>query len=353
MTSTLQTSQPRLIVGVDTHQRTHHAVVIDTTGRRIAGAEFAASAAGYRQLTDWALGHGQVEAFGVESTGSYGAGLTRHLLAEGMDVVEVNRPDKTTRARQGKSDPIDAEHAARAVLAGTATARTKVSTGIVEAVRALLVARGGAVKARTAAVSQLRDLITTAPEEIREVLLPLTTQARIAKAAALRPDLTRLHEPAHAARHALRALARRIQALDKEITDAEKALKPLVASAVPTLIARTQISTLTGAQLMVTAGENLDRFRSEAAFAKLTGTAPLPASSGKTRRMRLNTGGDRQANKALHLIAVGRLRSDPRTRDYFARRRAQNLGTKEILRCLKRAIAREVFHALRTDLLRA
>ncbi|GGH49524.1 IS110 family transposase [Microbacterium album] len=311
MTITLETPQPRLIVGVDTHQRAHHAVIIDTTGRRVADAEFAASAAGYREVMDWAAGYGQVEAFGVESTGSYGAGLTRQLLAEGMDVFEVNRPDKTTRARQGKSDAIDAEHAARAVLAGTATGRPKVSTGVVEAVRALLVARSGAVKARTAAVSQLRDLVTTAPEELRELLLPLTTPARVVKAAALRPDLTRLHEPAHAARHALRALARRIQALDKEMKDAEKALAPLVATAVPTLVARPQIGTLTAAQLLVTAGQNLDRFRSEAAFAKLTGTAPLPASSGKTRRMRLNRGGDRQANKALHLIAVGRLKTDP------------------------------------------
>ena len=341
----------QLVVGVDTHQRTHHAAVVDSAGRLLASEAFPASASGYAQLTGWANRFGNVSVFGVESTGSYGAGLTRHLLAAGYPVNEVNRPDKTTRAHHGKSDPIDAEAAARAVLSGRATASPKITTGIVETVRMLKVSRDGAVKARTAAYSQLRDLITTAPDELRDALLPLTASARVSKAITLRPDTTRLHETPRAARYALRTIGRRIRDLDTEITTTDRTLDTLIADTVPTLVSHTQIGTQTAATLLVCAGENLDRFGNEAAFAKLTGTAPLPASSGKTRRMRLNRGGDRQANRALHLIAVGRLRSAPRTRDYATRRAAKGLTTRDILRCLKRAIARETYNALKTDLL--
>lgn len=350
MTTTL-TSTQTIIVGVDTHQRTHHAVILGPDGARLAGGEFAATGPGHSALLEWAAGHGIIDRVGVESTGSYGAGLTRHLLAAGIDVVEVNRPDKTTRARDGKSDPIDAEAAARAVLAGRATARPKVTTGVVETIRMLLITRDSAVKARTAAYSQLRDVITTAPADLHDTLITLTGPARVRKVVALRPDTTRLSDPAQAAKLALRTLGRRIQQLTEEITTIAKTLDRVVADTVPTLIARPQIGTLTAAQLVVTAGQNLDRFRSEAAFAKLTGTAPLPASSGKTRRMRLNRGGDRQANRALYLIAIGRLANDPDTIAYATRRQQENLTSRDIIRCLKRAIARETYNALRTDLL--
>lgn len=346
--------QPALIVGIDAHQRTHHAVIIDTTGRRVADQEFAVSTDGYAALTAWALDHGIVTAWALESTGSYAAGLTRHLLVHGLgDVFEVNRPDKTVRARDGKNDPIDAEAAARAVLSGRATARPKVTTGVVESIRMLMLARNSAVKARTALYSQIRDLITTAPAEIHDTLIGMTAHKRVEIAAGYRPDPARLAEPVHAAKHALRALARRIRDLTEEIRAADKTLGKLVADTVPTLIAKHQIGTITAAQLLVTAGQNLDRMRNEASFAKLTGTAPVPASSGKTRRMRLSRGGDRQANKALHLIAVGRIRSHPETITYTQRRTRDGLGKKDIIRCLKRAIAREAYRALKTDLLRA
>lgn len=354
MTTTPTNTQPLdgLIVGVDTHQQTHHAVIIDPLGRRIADRGFPASHRGYADLIGWAADHdGPIAVFGIESTGSYGAGLTRAVLVAGHRVIEVNRPSPTVRVTRGKSDPIDAEAAARAVLAGEATAQPKVSTGITEAIRALKISRDSAVKARTAAISQLRDLATTAPDPLRDTLLGLTTKARIKAAARLRPDLTQLADPTHATRYSLKTLARRIHELDTEITNTDKLLHELVAATVPTLIAQPQIGTQTAATLLLTAGENLDRFTTEAQYAKLTGVAPLPASSGKTQRMRLNRGGDRQANRALHLIAVGRMKSHPPTRAYITRREHEQLTTKDIIRCLKRAIAREVFKALRTDLL--
>jgi transposase len=297
-------------------------------------------------------GHGVVASIGVEATGSYGAGLTRHLLVAGIDVVDVNRPEKTTRARDGKSDPIDAASAARQVLAGTATARPKLSTGIVEAIRNLKIPRDGAVRDRTRAFNQLRDLVTTAPEPIHDELIGLTGRARVRRAASYRPDPARLADPAQAAKRALRRLARRIQALDAEIAEADAELDRLTARAVPTVRALHQVGIQTAAQLAITAGENIDRMRSEASFAKLTGVAPLPASSGKrNHRHRLNRGGDRQANSALHIIAIGRLATDQRTRDYRDRRQAEGLGKLDIIRCLKRHLAREIYRALREDLM--
>ncbi len=339
-----------VIVGVDTHQRTHHAVAVDLDGRRLGDREVPATEAGHAELVAWAAGFGS-SVFGVESTGSYGAGLTRHLLLAGIEVIEVNRPDAMTRARDGKSDPIDAEAAARAVLNGRATARPKVTTGVVESIRVLKVTRDSAVKNRTAAVSQLRDLITTAPTTIHDELIGMTTKQRVARAAGFRPDAARMAEPGQAVRLALRTLARRIQELDEEITETDKILTVLVADTVPSLVAKPQIATQTAAQLLITAGQNLTRFRSEAAFAKLVGVAPLPASSGKTRRMRLNRGGDRQANKALYLVAVGRLKNHPPTLEYARRRESEGLTRRDIIRCLKRYIARETYTALRNDLL--
>lgn len=351
MSMTQLQTQPVIVVGVDTHQRTHHAAVLDMAGVVIADREFPATDAGHQAMLDWANDHGLIDRFGVESTGSYGAGLTRLLLVAGVDVVEVNRPDKTVRSRDGKSDPIDAEAAARAVLSGRATAHPKVTTGVIESMRILLVARNSAMKARTAAISQLRDIVTTAPAEIHDTLIVLTGKTRIARAAALRPDMTRLSDPTQTTKLALRNLARRIQTLTQEADDAEKILAGFVAETVPTLLQRPQIGTLTAAQLAVTAGQNLDRFRNEAAFAKLTGTAPLPASSGKSRRMRLNRGGDRQANHALYMIAIGRLINDPETRAYAARRETKDFSRRDVIRCLKRAIARETYNALKQDLL--
>jgi transposase len=293
-----------------------------------------------------------IEAVGVESTGSYGAGLTRHLLVAGLDVVEVARPEKTTRARRGKSDSIDAESAARQVQAGTATGRPKISTGIVEAIRILKMPRDGAVRDRTRAYNQLRDLVTTAPAPIHDELIGLSGHQRVLKALAWRPDRTRLEDPTQAAKRALRRLACHIRGLDQQIAEADAEIDTLTAQAVPTLRAMPQVGPQTAAQLAITAGQNVDRMRTEATFAKLTGTAPLPATSGKRQhRHRLNRGGDRAANSSLHMIAIGRLRSDPETRSYRDRRQTEGLSTPETLRCLKRHLARHIYRALKTDLM--
>jgi transposase len=340
-----------VVAGVDTHQLTHHAVVLDITGRRLGDRGFEASTAGYAALLDWVASFGLIEAVGVESSGSYGAGLTLALLTAGVEVVEVARPEKATRARQGKSDPLDAESAARQVLSGTASGRPKVKTGIIEAIRAIKVPRDAAVRDRTRAYGQLRDLVTTAPAELREQLLERSGKQRVAVAAGYRPDPTRLAEPTQATKLALRTLARRIQALNAEIDAADAVLADLVAQAVPTLLALPRVGVQSAAQLAITAGQNIDRMRSEAAFAKLTGVAPIPASSGKSTRMRLNRGGDRHANSALYMIAIGRLQRHQPTIAYRTRRQHENLSKRDIIRCLKRYIAREVYTALKHDLL--
>lgn len=340
-----------LIVGVDTHQLTHHAALIDAHHRRLGNQEFPATAVGYRQLHAWAAAHGTITALGVESTGSYGAGLTGHLLGAGLEVYEINRPEKSTRVKQGKSDPIDAYSAAEQVLTGRASGRPKIKTGAVEAIRMIKIPRDVAVKDRTRAYSQLRDLITTAPAAIHDELITLSGRKRVAKALLMHPDHTRINEPVHAARHALRAIARRIRSLDTEIAEADKLLTNLVKKTCPTLLAMRQVGPQSAARMVITAGQNIDRMTSQAAFAKLTGVAPLPASSGKTTRHRLNRGGDRQANSALYLIIIGRMKNHPETLAYVQRRRAEGRTNPEIIRCLKRHLARSIYQALRTDLI--
>jgi transposase len=339
-------------VGVDTHSDTHHAAVVDEVGRPLADAAFATTTAGYRQLLGWAEGFGRVRAYGVEGTGAYGAGLARHLRAAGRVVIEVDRPDRRTRRQRGKSDPIDAYAAATAVLAGTAAGTPKTRDGRVEAIRTLRLARRSAIKARTQAINQLKAIVLTGPAQLREALAGLTTRELVATCRRLRTTgspLAQLPEPVLAAtRTTLRRLARRIAALTEEITDLDADLRPLVAATAPALMAIYGVGTEVAAQLLTTAGDNPERLRSEAAFAQLCGTAPLPASSGRTTRHRLNRGGDRQANYALHIIALVRLSSHPPTQAYAARRRAQGMSNLEIIRCLKRYIAREIHHALIT-----
>jgi len=349
MSDTISTRQ--VVVGVDTHQLTHHVAVIDTAGNRIEDREFPANTAGCRELVGYVTALGRVRAYGVESTGSYGAGLTRYLLSVGAEVYEVTRPERSTRVKAGKSDPIDAYSAAEQVRAGRALGRPKIKTGIVEALRTVKIPRDSAVKERARVYSQIRDLVTTAPAPIHDALIGRTARQRVTIAAAYRPDLARLDEPAQAIKHALRALARRVQALDSEIAEADKLITALTKQAVPTLLAMTQVGPQTAARLVITAGQNIERMRSEAAFAKLTGVAPLPASSGKTSRHRLNRGGDRQANSALYMVIVGRMRNHPETLIYAQRRRAQGLSNPEIIRCLKRHLARSIYRALRTDLM--
>jgi transposase len=339
--------------GVDTHGETHHAAVIDQVGRQLADREFPATPAGYRALLGWLRGHGFLERVGVEGTGAFGAGLARQLRAEGVTLVEVDRPDRKTRRAQGKSDPIDAYAAARAALNGAATGTPKTRDGRVESIRVLRVARRGAVKARTQAMNQLKGLIITAPDDLREALRGLSPGTLIATCTRLRrgahsPDLAALTDPSAATKTTLRHLARRHQQLSQEITELDAEILPLVAAAAPALLALPGVGPEVAGQLLATAGDNPSRLRSEAAFAHLCGVAPLPASSGRTDRHRLNRGGDRAANNALHVIVLCRLRYEPRTQQYMARRTAQGLSKKEIIRCLKRYVIRDIYRALPT-----
>jgi transposase len=339
----------QVIGGVDTHRDTHHAAVVDATGGLLGDAEFPATAVGYVALLVWLRTHGRLVKVGVEGTGSYGAGLTRYLASCKVSVVEVDRPDRAGRRAHGKSDPLDAIAAARATLAGTASGIPKTRSGPVEAIRTLRVTRRSAVKARTAAINQMRGLIAAAPEPLRAQLRGLTTPNLLDRCTTLTYDADALHDPIQAATAALVLLAGRIVALTAEISLLERRLRPLVQTCAPHVSALFGVGPDVAAQLLVTAGDNPDRLRSEAALAHLCGAAPIPASSGQTRRHRLHRGGDRGANHALHTIALCRLRYDPRTRAYAARRTKQGLTGAEILRCLKRYIVREVYTALRAD----
>lgn len=338
-----------VIGGVDTHAALHCAAVIDKQGRFLGCREFRANQKGYRELLAWMRRQGEIVGVGVEGTGAYGAGLARFLGAWGVRVFEVARPDRRLRRQAGKSDPIDAEAAARAVLAGKAT-RPKSADGRIEAMRALRVARNGAVKARTAAVNTLRSLIVAAPEPLRDRLTGCGSQgAIVATCARLRPDLKRLDDPSEATKLALRRVSLRAQALDAECRELDLRLRDLVGAAAPETLRVFAMGPETTAALLVCLGDNPDRLRSEAAFARLCGVAPIPASSGNTRRHRLHRGGNRSANRALHIAVVVRMRYCERTRAYVARRTAEGLSKPEIIRCLKRYLAREVFRSLQAD----
>jgi transposase len=334
----------RITGGVDTHLDVHVAAALDQRGGLLGVESFKTTPAGYRRLLRWLRAFGEVELVGVEGTGSYGAGLTRHLLAAGVRVVEVDRPNRQRRRRRGKSDPQDAITAARAAQSGDALGQAKTRDGNVEAMRVLRLARLSARKARTQALNQMRSLISTGPEPIRAELRDLNVYRLLERASSYRPaggrDLASINKVA------LRMLARRAQALEAEIAELDAILDPLVAETAPKLIARVGIGTDSASALLVAAGDNPIRLRSEATFAHLCGASPLDASSGKQERHRLNRGGDRQANAALWRIIVTRMVCDPRTRDYIDRRMKEGLTKKEAFRCLKRFIAREVYNHL-------
>lgn len=353
-------------VGVDTHADFHVAAVIDPLGRHLGHETFPATPPGYRALLAWVSTRGTVARIGVEGTGAYGAGLARVLDAAGMAVVEVDRPDRKARRDQGKSDPIDAYAAARAAASGRATGAPKSRTGDVESVRCLRVARNGAIRARAKALTQLKTLIVTAPEVLRAQLDGLDGRALVATCARLRParhepDVPsphakrpprpgRLVDPTAATKRALASIATRIGHLDAELADLDDELHVLLTPLAPTLLALMGVGLDVAGQLLATVGDNADRLRSESAFAHLCGAAPIPASSGKVERHRLNRGGDRAANAALYRIVICRLRHDDRTRVYVERRTKEGRSKAEIIRCLKRFVAREVFTAIQADL---
>jgi transposase len=338
--------------GIDTHKKTHYAAAIDDQGRLLGHREFPADDRGYRDLLSWLGTHGLITAIGVESTGSFGATLTRYLTGQKVRVVEVNRPNRLARHMDGKSDRLDAEQIARAVLGNTSTAIPKAKSGLVEVIRTLRVTRTSAVKARTQAFNTLCGVMIGAPSPLRDELVNMTKRTLVNRCLRLRPesdDLLELIADPHRAlaagtKIALRNLARRWKALDDEVKTLNKQIEVLVHTVAPQLVQLHGVGTEIAGQFLVTAGDNAGRIRNEAAFAKICGVAPQPASSGRTSgRHRLSRGGDRAANSALYIVTIVRLRHHPATRAYVERRTAEGLSKREIIRCLKRYIAREIY----------
>ena len=335
---------PAVTGGVDTHSEVHVAAALDPVGGLLGTREFPATAAGYAGLLGWLGKFGDVALVGVEGTGSYGAGLARYLAARGIRVVEAGRADRQERHRNGKSDPLDAVSAARAALSGRASGEPKGRDGAVEAIRALMVAKRSARRERTQAVNQARALILTGPDELRARFAGKGTAALAEAVAALRPRPGAAGCPL---RVALRELGRRVQFLDGQIARLDELIVPLVTARAPGLLALHGVGPDTAALLLTAAGDHPERLRSEAAWAHLCAVAPVPASSGKTRRHRLNRGGNREANHALWRIVITRMSTHPATRAYVQRRTAEGLSKKDVIRCLKRYVAREVYPYLR------
>lgn len=342
-------SQSEVILGVDTHLDVHVGVVIDAVGRVKGTLSIETNPSGYEQLLVWAQSFGRLIRAGIEGTSSYGAGLTRFLEMNGVAIVEVNRPNRSRRRSRGKSDPTDAESAARSVLADDATGIPKSQSGMAEALRTLSVARRSAVKAKTQAVNQLRSLLVSAPSLIRDALLKAKPADCVAACTAL-PQDDEKNVVLASLKTTLRLLAKRWNALHEELRELDKQLTRLTKLAAPRLLGRFGVGPQTAATLLVTAGDNPTRLRNEAALAALCGVSPIEASSGKTTRHRLNRGGQRQANNALWTIAMVRMRSDARTHEYVAKRTGEGLTKKEIHRCLKRYIVRELYPLILADL---
>lgn len=329
--------------GVDTHKDLHVAAVVDHCDRVLGTESFPTTRHGYRLMLAWMRSFGDLQRVGVECSGSYGAGLLRYMQTAGVEILEVTTPDKLDRRRRGKNDAFDAESAAHAAFAKRHTVTPRTRDGMVESLRVLRVCRKTAVQARRIALQMIQMTIVCAPDKIRDPLRRMTRMQLIRTLAYWRPDLTAYRQVEEAYRISLKSLARRYLELHDEIADLDGMIDAIVKDLAPELLAQTAIGLNSAAQLLLTAGDNPDRLRSEASFAALCGVSPVPASSGKTVRHRLNRGGDRAANSAIHIIAIGRLRLDARTQAYVARRIAAGNSKLEAIRCLKRYIAREVF----------
>jgi transposase len=323
------------VIGVDTHADSHTAALLDRMGRQLAVITVPAELTGYRRLLAWA----------VESTRSHGLGLARYLTGQGQPVIEASRPARASRRPGGKSDPADAARAARDALAAEKLAQPRAD-GPREGLRILLTARAQANTARTAAVNTLKALILGAPENLRGQLRGLSTPRQASRCRALR-----VHASQPAAEQILRAelrrLAAHIGAWDKELRANQARLRQLVAQVMPVLLGQPGVGPMSAAQLLVS-WSHRGRCRSEAAFAALAGVSPLEASSGKITRHRLNRFGDRELNRALHVIINWRMLHHAQTRQYAARRRAGQKTDPEIRRCLKRYAARQLFRLMET-----
>ena len=333
----------RIVGGVDTHKDLHVAAVVDEQDRVIGTRSFATTRQGYRQMLAWMRV--------LRRTTTYRNRVDRQLrrrapalhAAGRVAVLEVTTPDKQDRRRRGKNDDLDAQNAAHAAFAGQRTVTPRSRDGMIESLRVLMACRKTAVSARRVALQMIHNTIVCAPDGLRDQLRSLTRMQLVRTLASWRPDLTAYRDLDSAYRIGLKSLARRYLELHDEIADLDVMIAAIVDELAPNLVARNSIGHIGAAQLLLTAGDNPERLRSEASFASLCGVSPVPASSGKTVRHRLNRGGDRAANSALHIIAIGRLRTDQRTKDYVARRIAEGHSKLDAIRALKRYLAREVF----------
>jgi transposase len=331
----------QVVGGIDPHADSIHVAAITAVGKVLGDAEFPTTAGGYRHAIAFLTFYGEVERVGVEGAASYGAGITRALTAAGIEVVEVDRPTRSARRRKGKSDQIDAYHAARAVLAERTS---PIKDPTLDGLRALNLARRSAVKAKTAASNQITSILVMAPEPVRAKFAGLSTEQLVTALLRCRGLFA---DPVVADTiAALKILAQRHRDLTAQIHVLTARIQPQVTARNPALMATPGVGPAVAAQLLITAGNNPDRLHTEASFAALCGVAPVPASSGKTRRYRLSRGGDRQANHALHRIALVRMSHHPTTIDYVRRQTKAGHSKKEILRTLKRAIGREIYRVL-------
>ena len=344
---TIVDSARRVVGGVDTHRDVNVAAVVDMNGGVLGVESFPTTASGHRRLSSWMTGFGTIERVGIEGTGAYGAGVARHFAVGDVVVIEIDRPDRQKRRKHGKSDQLDAVEAARGALSGRCEGRAKSGDAHAEALRALLVAKRSARSTRIRTIVQLRHLMFTAPDELRSKLGALSATQLVNQAAKLRP------RPAgdvalHGVKTTAVILARRVHALDDELDAIDAQLEPLVKAAAPELLNIYGIGVDTAAVLLVTAGDNAQRITSEAKWAMLCGIAPIPATTGLIEnRFRLNNAGDRHANNAIWRIVITRLgQHEPRTVAYMNRRLAEGKSKRDIIRCLKRYVAREVFRAL-------
>jgi transposase len=336
----------KVIAGIDTHADTHHVALVTDYGKRLGDRKFLAVGSGYQEIAAYLTSFGPVTAVGVEGTGSYGAELARVLAGQGFTVREVNRPNRAERRLRGKSDPLDAYQAAESVLAERGTSTPKTRDGYVEALRVLRTARTSAMKARTALLNQISGVLTSAAEEVRVRYRGMTSVAR-AKALAMSRPSGDPADPVVATLLTLKRMGTRYRFLSEEIAETDAELAVIVSTHAPELLEVNGVGTVVASQLLVTLGDNPERMESEAAFAALAGVAPVPASSGKTNRHRLSRGGDRQANASLYRIVLVRMANDPRTREYVTKRTEDGLSKKEIIRCLKRYVAREIFRVMK------
>ncbi|EXF23856.1 transposase [Nesterenkonia sp. AN1] len=337
-----------VVIGVDTHKHVHVAAVMDTVGGILATLTITTDTGGFKQMLEWASSFGKVLGFGIEGTGSYGATLTSFLRRHGHKVVEAGRPDRRSRRANGKSDTLDAENAARSVLAGFATATPKTADGAAEMIRQLKIVHDSAVTDRTAAMVTMKAMLVHGSDELRRETNRKTQIMLARHLAALRPRA--LESPDDALRHSLRSLARRWQQLDAEAKELTSMIEQLVTGTAPQLLEQFGIGVDTAAEILIVVGDNPERIRSEAAFAKLAGISPVPTGSGMTSgRHRINHGGHRQLNAAIYRTVIVRMRFHEPTIAYVARRTAEGKSKREIIRCLKRYVIREVYHLVKVD----